>query len=573
MTAVSRWIQTLNPVGNPLAVRGYRARLRPRSAMGFGLITVTLAAFVYLISYYSATQQVGLTIPQGAAAAVFPLIIVQGVILMLLGTGAVAGGLVRERQNDLLDYHRLTPMSPTAKIIGLMFGLPAREYFLFMLTMPFVMFAAMRGGMDMGRLMQLYLVFFTSVWLYHLTALAAGMVVNKPWRAATMSQGLVILLYFVLPNFSNLGLTFFEFLTARPTFYAMVLEELYATGAWQGGAIEAATAIARYKEVAFFNLTLHPTLFTLLVQAFAIVTLFTVALRKWVSESAHPFTKRFAVLFYAGLQVFLLGSLWPVVTDELRLKALTRAPEFGPNATGARYAGLMICLVMVALSGLLAAWLIYVSSPERATAVKAARRAAKLRQPHPPANSDGATAMPVTLGLIAIATAAWFGLLAAIQWGGLVWATDPPAWWATLLPPAVMGFVLAAVLPTREALGSRPFALVVFLAWVVPVLAALVVAAASDDAVVPAYLSVPSPPSPITFAIVWMFGLGDDINVRDAGLVGHIVPLMLVGLALYIAATAAAIPLWRRWWRSVRAEAVATLKTGSTIRGTADQRR
>jgi len=503
MTAVTRWFETLNPVGNPLAVRGYRGRLRGRAASGYGLITVTLAAFVYLISYYSATQQIGLTSPQGAAAAVFPLIIVQGVILMLLGTGAVAGGLVRERLSDLLDYHRLTPMSPTAKIVGLMFGLPAREYFLFALTVPFVAWAAFRGGMDMGRLMQLYLVFFTSVWLYHLTAVAAGMVVNKPWRAATMSQGLVILLYFVLPNFSNLGLTFFEFLTARPTFYAMVLEELYATGAWEGGAVAAATAIGRYREVAFFNVTLHPTLFTLAVQAFAIVTLFTVALRKWVSETAHPFTKRFAVLFYAGLQVFLLGSLWPVVTDELRLAALTRAEHFGPNEAGARYAGLMICLVMVALSGLLAAWLVYVSGPERTTAVKAARRAAKLGHARPPGNSDGATAMPMTLAVIAVAAGSWFALLAAIEWGGLIWASSPPAWWKAAVPAVVMAFVLLAVVFAREALGAKPFALVVFLAWVVP--------------------------------------------------------LMLLGLTLYIVAAAALLPLWRRRWRGVRAEAVATL--------------
>ena len=63
------------------------------------------------------------------------------IILMGLGTGQVASGLARERLEQLVDYQRMTPMTPTAKILGYLFGLPIREYFLFALTLPFLAFA------------------------------------------------------------------------------------------------------------------------------------------------------------------------------------------------------------------------------------------------------------------------------------------------------------------------------------------------------------------------------------------------------------------------------------------------
>ena len=48
-------------------------------------------------------------------------------IMTVLGTGAVTGGIARERAGALVDYQRLTPMPPAAKIRGYLFGLPVRE--------------------------------------------------------------------------------------------------------------------------------------------------------------------------------------------------------------------------------------------------------------------------------------------------------------------------------------------------------------------------------------------------------------------------------------------------------------
>ena len=79
-----------------------------------------------------------------------PIFFVQGVILMFMGTGAVASGIANERDSGVLDYQRITPMGPMRKIVGYLFGLPVREYFLFALTLPFVAYGTVRGGIALN---------------------------------------------------------------------------------------------------------------------------------------------------------------------------------------------------------------------------------------------------------------------------------------------------------------------------------------------------------------------------------------------------------------------------------------
>ena len=44
--------------------------------------------------------------------------------------------------------------------------------------------------------------------------------------AAMTSMGLVFALYFALPNLSRIGITYFEFLTIRPTFFGLLQQGL-----------------------------------------------------------------------------------------------------------------------------------------------------------------------------------------------------------------------------------------------------------------------------------------------------------------------------------------------------------
>ena len=71
---------------------------------------------------------------------------------MFLGTGRVASITAEERESGLLDYQRMTPMNPFSKIIGYIFGIPAREYYMFFFTLPFLAHAVLVGNFHWGCL-------------------------------------------------------------------------------------------------------------------------------------------------------------------------------------------------------------------------------------------------------------------------------------------------------------------------------------------------------------------------------------------------------------------------------------
>lgn len=132
---------------NPVFLRYVRARLRA-SALGVSvLITVIVSAFSFLfmplvferveegkirsfreLQQYVARNPRQLTEPVIQAVlqnpprvqtpemyqrmALLPLLVIQGVILFVLGTGQVAGGMTAEADEGMVDYQRLTPMRP-----------------------------------------------------------------------------------------------------------------------------------------------------------------------------------------------------------------------------------------------------------------------------------------------------------------------------------------------------------------------------------------------------------------------------------------------------------------------------
>ena len=122
---------------NPLVIKGIRERLRIKQLIAWGLFALIITSFAYLTAYLEASDSQwvyddemeewipGKPSPINGARAAFPvLLIAQGFILLFLGTGRVASGTAEEREIGLLDYQRMTPMNPFAKIVGYLFGLP-----------------------------------------------------------------------------------------------------------------------------------------------------------------------------------------------------------------------------------------------------------------------------------------------------------------------------------------------------------------------------------------------------------------------------------------------------------------
>lgn len=467
----------LNVLTNPICVQHRRARMRLLPTATWALITVTIVTFIVVLVFLSLTEREQTGPVEAAKMALVPLIIVQGVLLMGMGTSAVATGIARERDQRLLDYHRMTPMSPASKIIGYMFGLPSREYFLFALTLPFVAWAVWLASVPLLKVAHFYTVFFSSVWLYHMTGLMAGMVSRKAWQSSFVSLGLVAALYLVLPLFARVGLSFFDFLTVRPTFYGMVAEELQLAhdGRPSDWITERMMLSRQYESIPFFGIQLNPTLFSLIVQVFALTAMYHVVRRKWVDAAWHPFSKRFAVYFVAGMTVLLAGTLWPLLHNLVaHEQLLDRIFDSSPSVVMGLLVGLFFVVSAVAIL-----MSISVVTPTRNTVRSGLRRAKKLGKRKLPLSWDAASSLPATLLMLAIGLGGYVLVVTAIRDSAVyVWR---PGMGEALLMLGVLGAaVVLAFQGMHERFGRRAVILGLFVLWVVPVMVSIVLLAAFD---------------------------------------------------------------------------------------------
>ena len=102
---------------NPIFLRYTRSRLRPAPLITWIILVLTLATSIFFLFYYSSLYR--LTAGPAAAArdAFYPILFFQMVILLFMGTGSVAGGISRESADGMIDYQRLTPMTPLACLL------------------------------------------------------------------------------------------------------------------------------------------------------------------------------------------------------------------------------------------------------------------------------------------------------------------------------------------------------------------------------------------------------------------------------------------------------------------------
>lgn len=523
--ALDRWV-------NPIWQKSARSRLRVRHLASWGIVTVTVTAFVSTIIYTTMTEREMAT-PEVAAKAVLPgIIVIQAVLLMMFGTGAVAAGISQEREGGLLEYQRMTPMRPSSKILGYLFGLPVREYALFAMTLPFVGAAVLVSGFSLVTLAHFYVVFFTSIWVYHMTGMVAGMVAPKPRLASMLSIGLVAILYFVLPNLSRVGITFFEFLTIRPTFFGLLQQELPA----HMRAPAEATGIDSFRDVPLFGGALHPTLYTLLVQGFLLVTMFAIAHRKWRNQAFHVLSKAGAFAVYCGTVFFVLGSVWALVVQDHVYRRIFESFDgglpFGPRSPESLELLLGLSMAIVGTAFIV---LITAVTPSRDTTVEGWRRARKLGRSRLWANSDAASSFPLAVAMIVVALLAGWLLLRRVESLGEYYESGPQARSLIVLALAVVGPALF-VQGLRESMGVRLFGVIVFLCWMVPFFSMMIMYSAFEAWIAGSYVGLPCPP------VLQVYSLGEAMGSAEMlpGVRGEFLPRQVEPHAGMITAVGAA---------------------------------
>ena len=551
---------------NPIVVKSARSRMRWKYSVSWGLVVVTLTGFITVVNYMIATHQNLAAPAEAARLTLLPTIIIQAVILMLLGTGAVASGISQERDEGLLDYQRMTPMSPSAKLIGYLFGLPIREYFLFSLTLPFAAFGIIRGEFPITTALHFYAIFFSSVLVYHMTGMAAGMASTKPRRAGLIAQGMVLFLYFVLPNLSHLGLTFFEFLTIRPALFGLIYNEVQRLGGDFGTTVVSQlTALDSFRSIPFFGVHLHPSVYTGMVQGSLLVTLWVVVHRKWRDEAAHPFSKVFGLVFFAGASTFLLGSVWPIlkngevmaqfVSHFLHDRALTVEEalfmEELPLITT-----LLIFVSALVLAGT-AILTLLCTTPSRHKMIEGWRRAVRLGHRRVPPTWDASSSLP--LGAICAAITG-----GAIWWCVSVAATQGlfPARPETVILLTPIVYVAAALLflqAVLERFGKRAFFVSIFLLWMVPFFIGVLLIGAFEREVAAAYVWQACPPGGLFFMamqIVETTASEPGLSDLPSALVSNLPQITLTGMLGYVALASAGALANFRQHRRIRLEAL-----------------
>ena len=460
---------------NPIFRRYCQSRLRLRG-VGVGLlITVLLAGFIVsLVS--SIGVRTHMTPADAARTGIIPLLILQEVILFILGTAQVAGGMTAERDEGVIDYQRLIPMSPMSKVMGYLFGLPVREYVMFLGTLPFTAWALWRGQVAWTVWAPLYLIVMTSASLYHFTGLLTGTVVrNRRW-AFLISIGLVFCLYTVIPQMAKFGLVFFKYLTTTPVFQESLPGILPVSA---GAVVSAGQRLA--PTVKFFNLDFSEAVFTLFSQGGLILTFVIMLCRKWRRAEAHLLGKVWAAGFFVWIQTLLLGNALPLIDpgDLFPSHGLSRmvplwsdwVPKPGEAVLLSGVYGLVTLLLIFVLASII--------TPSADHQLRGWRRVRK----------QGATSLP---HLADAATGYWFvGIMAlagAAGWYVFTRALVESRWFpGHLVPLHVLGYFTVVMVTggigfqsLLEAKGGRVVGLTAIFVGVVPIMTGAVISPLSD---------------------------------------------------------------------------------------------
>lgn len=487
-----------NIAGNPIFRRYCRSRLRPIGLTGGLLIAVLIAGFIFALVRSLGVYQMGLAPADAERATLIPLLVFQALILFVGGTAQVAGGMVAERDEGVIDYQRLIPMSPLAKVLGYLFGLPVREYVMFLSTLPFTAWALWRGEVEMEHWLPLYGVLISSTLLYHFTGLLMGTVVKSRRWAFLASIGLVFCLYTVFPQMAKFGLVFFKYLTITPVFQEQIAGMLPRTA----GSI-VASGQQLLPTVKFFNLDFSESVFTLFSQGGLIITFIVMLCRKWDRAESHLLNKVWAVGFFVWIQVLLLGNALPLVEpgNLFPSRELTRFvgidPLWRPSSVEAISMSAMYGLVTLTILLVLTS----IVTPSLDKQMRGWRRVRKNGGSALGVTSDAATSFWYVLAMALAGAGAWFlftrGVIesrwfpgqrvslvvlasfsavmiaASISFQALLeWKGGRSIWWAALLlgaVPLMAGAVLGASAGSLQPLavwisGMSPLSLPVYAA-------------------------------------------------------------------------------------------------------------
>ena len=458
---------------NPIFHRYRRSRLRLSSLITGVLLYGGTSLLFYLMALGFTVTQTDLPFEQTAVYPFGFLVLLQIFILNFVGTGEVAAGMARESVDEVLTYQRLTPLGPATKIIGYLFGLPVRQFYHFFLTLPVTVIIILTGQIPAEIWVPIYAVLFTSTFMFYLLAMSVGFIMGKRF-SALISQGLVALLYFALPQLSNFGFIIFEYLTIRPALFAAANKMLPKVKMFEHD-----------QYALFYNWEVSHTVYCIVLQCLISWVFYSLMLRRWRLESSHLLSKLQCVAIVIILHVIILGGVWANTSNGsmLDVKIQARTPEMAVLQQTISENVELIAATVLSLYGLIgfsfAILLQYIYTPDKFRYLAGLReRKNQVRTPYA-VLSDSASGIPTSVLITVITTVAWLVYSEHLSRSPEVAKFIAEESWAPVdcMLIAVSVTTLLAHGFSLECLGKKLNATIACFTWVTPLAVALLLSA------------------------------------------------------------------------------------------------
>jgi hypothetical protein len=423
-----------NLADNPIFVKHVRSRLRRSDVISTLLIVGVL---LLMICWWGI--QAGAFVSGGVFTVT---LVLQGIILLIAGSGQIATSVSGVRASGILDFHRISPLPPTTQAAGFLLGAPVREYIAYALTLPVSLACVAQGGVTFLTFLQFIALSVLLTWALHAWTMVAALYSKRP----TKNGPIGLLVFLGIMGFNLFG-------------------SLYS---WFRGAAEV-------PEFLFFG---QPIPWLAFAAVYLIPIIFfgmLISTRKIRSERTHPLSKVEAVAFLAVTSVLTVGGLWPR-TD--------------PQAL------ILIVLYVVVVTGIMLSVTI---TPTLGEYARGLRRATRRGLRHLPYWDELALNRPALsiLCLVALITASATWNIVSHQIPGASRYSLAIAVGVLTIASFGLGWQYFSLVAPKRA--STLMVLYLFFAWVVPLVAAIIGMTVSIPSTISAALSGFTPLTGLAF--------------------------------------------------------------------------
>ncbi len=418
------WAVLRDWIDNPIFIKHVRSRLR-RQPLAAGVVVVLVLSMCIVWAGYENDAFVN-------GRAFEWLVMLQGVILVIMGASQVGSAVGGARLSGILDFHRVSPLTPAELTLGFFFGAPIREYLLFACTLPFVVLFMAFGVPTVHGYIQLFLFLLAIAWVFHGLALLNSLIM-RPGRNPRGVVAVFVFFVLIFVNMMRMGrfipsIALFDE-DSRLTFFGASLPWLAVVLFYVGGLL-------------FF--------------------IYLAARRRMGEERIHPFSKPQAITALAALSFLMLGGVWQIEDNGFVE---------------------VVVLYLLVIAALL---LILMVTPTRAEYFKGLWRAKKQGRGHLSWWEDLALnrvflviACAIALVSATLARSALGTLQSGSSFVGSSQGNYPLAIAIGVLVIAYFGLAVQYFLLQFGRRGPTYFALFLFLAWLVPLVAGTILAMAS----------------------------------------------------------------------------------------------